>query len=317
MFKFFKKKEHIDDIPLPPPSLKALSPAPADISSIRAPGLFQPFAPDHAHADMPLSPITGPPSQVVALPSTTTQISTPSVTGPVTGPPSETKPAENKPGGTEEKDFLQEAKPQETKGAETKPQQTPEVKAKEDDPKDDDVSIFKTQNEKIAPAAMPRPGGDGWIELIPKDMLKDAKPEIKGTKPESAPEKPAAQQEKQSAAGPAEAADDEDLTLPDFDDFEDLNLDDIEAPASLAVLPATPQKQWQKPIFVRAFDYIRIMNEKKRIQSEITQSFRQADEFSRMHDQEQAVHEAWYDSLNLCQEKLIEIDQRLFDKVKA
>jgi hypothetical protein len=228
-------------------------------------------------------------------------------------------------------------------------QNTIASRQKDELPKDD-VPIMST------------PDDDGWIELIPKKMLDKSAASPAQPSQESTEQKPSTQEltvqdikirdtkklseqkdtkttgqqftseqqsglQKQTSSTPAATDEDDDLSLPDFDD---LDLDSLELPQEKtteikradtkglpAIAPPKSPLQLDHPLFVRAFDYIRIMNEKKRIQGLVSQSFRQADEFAKMQDQEMAVLEQWYDLLNRSQEQLIDVDQRLFDKVKA
>jgi hypothetical protein len=105
----------------------------------------------------------------------------------------------------------------------------------------------------------------------------------------------------------------------DFSDLPDFDIPDFENPEE-ETLPSFEKPKENKPhqpLFVRAFDYIRLMKEKKQIQLLVGTAYSRGDEFHRLYDQEKTILDQWYDHLNACQEQLVEIDQRIFDKVKA
>ncbi|MFH1916322.1 MAG: hypothetical protein ABIJ21_03590 [Nanoarchaeota archaeon] len=108
-----------------------------------------------------------------------------------------------------------------------------------------------------------------------------------------------------------------DFTLPDFEDEPE------EEPSHLAELPELSEEDIpsmpvmpvkKMSIFIRAFDYSRIMAEKKRITLLISQTYRDTEEINRMNTEQKSLFEQWYGQLNSCQEKLMQIDNNLFEK---
>ncbi|MBU1976274.1 MAG: hypothetical protein KKG59_07775 [Nanoarchaeota archaeon] len=125
---------------------------------------------------------------------------------------------------------------------------------------------------------------------------------------------------KQNSIGPPAKPDEsqgilsetDDFTLPDFDDLpEDMNgvMDEPK------IVPLSePVSTNHETVFIRAFDYLRLMEEKKKITVLLANAFEKCDEFINTSQQQQDVLEGWYTGLNLCQEKLIEMDKKLFER---
>lgn len=95
----------------------------------------------------------------------------------------------------------------------------------------------------------------------------------------------------------------EDFSLPDFEDVEE---------TKIVPLKPLPEEN-QEGVFIRAYDYLRLMSEKKQIISALARHFQSIDELAKVLDDEESILEDWYDSLNVCQTKLIEIDQSVFE----
>lgn len=110
---------------------------------------------------------------------------------------------------------------------------------------------------------------------------------------------------------------DEEFVLPDFDDLPSPRTEE----KSLEELPSfedMPKPKIQSiSIFIRAFDYLRIMNEKKRITTVIAQTYKQTEDLTKIANDQLDLYEQWYSNLNTCQEKLIHIDTNLFEQVKS
>lgn len=138
----------------------------------------------------------------------------------------------------------------------------------------------------------------------PTDTKKPAKIEIKIPSPP--PKETPAQPE------PSLQTLDEEFILPDFED--------ITPEEGLRELPSFEDIPRQKipsmSVFVRAFDYLRITNEKKSIIALIAQTYKQTEELTKIASDQHDLYEQWYGNLNTCQEKLIRIDTNLFEQVK-
>ncbi len=257
MFKFFKKKERPDEVPLPPPEFKRPLQEPLSITvplpSPSLPELPQSLAPSSAE------PVQQP------------------------TPPESPNPAEWPSGDLSQTASADLIFPSSSENM--LPLQSPIEK----------IAPQIPMRENMLTEEMPDPTPPAADIMMP--IKEEAKETLPFTPEISQPEK---------------ATIDEDFTLPDFDDSEPTE-EPIQELPSFEDIPQTPKMK----IFIRAFDYLRIMTEKKRITSVVGQTYKQTEDLTRIASDQNDLYEQWYGLLNTCQEKLIHIDTNLFEQVRT
>lgn len=137
--------------------------------------------------------------------------------------------------------------------------------------------------------------------------ISDSSPEIQDVTEESMPD---------DAAQDIQPLSD-DFKLPDFDDteFQSDGAADVEpVGAELAEVESVPRsvQSDSDDIFVRAYQYIAIMNGKKQASAMLSKAYAETDNMIKENANQEPALEAWYDGMNLLQEDLIKVDQKLF-----
>jgi len=308
MLDFLKKKRKpaLDDVPLPPPSMAKI-PTPASVDKASAP-LPKPPVSVKAAIPVDIPPISNHPDlakspdiQEVSMPAPK------SMPEPVKAPASE--PVK-----------VSVPDPKEVPPVLAKPAKKPEAMKSEPKPIVKKIPDHVLPEPALTLEHVPEDPPDlvdidsaelkkRWAKTDIKAQIRSAIDEAEAVEEAAEPvvEKPiTVEVSKPSAAEPSPV----DFSLPDFEDIPE---------AEEVTPPKVEELQMNRmpemsTLFVRAYQYLEVMEEKSSIRNTLQQVFKETSDMIDVNKDQDEVFNEWYVNLNSCQDNLIKVDKQLFER---